>query len=221
MTNPRDDHPLFGPNRFKLGIFSANCDGGLTMSLAPERWRANWDDIVAMTQHRRRRRHRIHPSGGEVARLPGQGEHLRPLVRDPDPRRRAGRADAAHRDLLHRARAAGDAGLRRQGDRHDRPHLAWPRRAEHRLRLEPGGVRPARRHHRSGHALRPRAGVVPGVVAPAARRPGVRLGRPVLQIEEPADRPGVVAAPLAGGDVGRLSPRAAGTSPRVPPMRCS
>jgi len=46
----RARHPLFGPNRFKLGIFSANCDGGLTMSLAPERWRANWDDIVAMSQ---------------------------------------------------------------------------------------------------------------------------------------------------------------------------
>jgi alkanesulfonate monooxygenase SsuD/methylene tetrahydromethanopterin reductase-like flavin-dependent oxidoreductase (luciferase family) len=43
-------NPLFGPNRFKLGIFSANCDGGLTMSLAPERWKADWDDIVAMTQ---------------------------------------------------------------------------------------------------------------------------------------------------------------------------
>ncbi len=48
--NTRARHPLFGPNRFKLGIFSANCDGGLTMSLAPERWRANWDDIVAMTR---------------------------------------------------------------------------------------------------------------------------------------------------------------------------
>ena len=34
-------NPLFGPNHFKLpGIFSANCDGGLTMSLAPERWKA-------------------------------------------------------------------------------------------------------------------------------------------------------------------------------------
>ena len=43
-------NPMFGPNRFKLGVFSANCDGGLTMSLAPERWRANWDDIAAMTQ---------------------------------------------------------------------------------------------------------------------------------------------------------------------------
>lgn len=50
MPNPRTNHPLFGPNRFKLGIFSANCDGGLTMSLAPERWRANWDDVVAMTK---------------------------------------------------------------------------------------------------------------------------------------------------------------------------
>ena len=48
--NPRDRHPIFGPNRFKLGIFSANCDGGLTMSLAPERWRADWDDIVAMSR---------------------------------------------------------------------------------------------------------------------------------------------------------------------------
>jgi dimethylsulfone monooxygenase len=49
MQNPRAKHPLFGSNRFKLGIFSANCDGGLTMSLAPERWRADWDDIVAMS----------------------------------------------------------------------------------------------------------------------------------------------------------------------------
>jgi len=46
----RHTNPMFGPNRFKLGVFSANCDGGLTMSLAPERWRANWDEIVAMCQ---------------------------------------------------------------------------------------------------------------------------------------------------------------------------
>ncbi len=51
MLDPRAaTNPMFGPNRFKLGVFSANCDGGLTMSLAPERWRANWDDIVAMCQ---------------------------------------------------------------------------------------------------------------------------------------------------------------------------
>jgi alkanesulfonate monooxygenase SsuD/methylene tetrahydromethanopterin reductase-like flavin-dependent oxidoreductase (luciferase family) len=48
MAETRLTNPMFGPNRFKLGVFSANCDGGLTMSLAPERWRANWDDIVAL-----------------------------------------------------------------------------------------------------------------------------------------------------------------------------
>jgi alkanesulfonate monooxygenase SsuD/methylene tetrahydromethanopterin reductase-like flavin-dependent oxidoreductase (luciferase family) len=48
VTNPRDSNPLFGPNRFKLGIFSANCDGGLTLSLAPERWKCEWDDLAAM-----------------------------------------------------------------------------------------------------------------------------------------------------------------------------
>lgn len=50
METTRQTNPLFGPNRFKLGIFSANCDGGLTMSVAPERWRADWDDIVAVTR---------------------------------------------------------------------------------------------------------------------------------------------------------------------------
>ena len=50
MHPSRANNPLFGPNQFKLGVFSANCDGGLTMSLAPERWPANWDDIAAMCQ---------------------------------------------------------------------------------------------------------------------------------------------------------------------------
>ena len=49
MDPTRANNPLFGPNRFKLGVFSANCDGGLTMSLAPERWPCNWDDIAAMS----------------------------------------------------------------------------------------------------------------------------------------------------------------------------
>lgn len=43
--NPRDTNPMFRPNRFKLGVFSANCDGGLSMSKAPERWRAEWPEI--------------------------------------------------------------------------------------------------------------------------------------------------------------------------------
>lgn len=37
-------HPLKGPNRFKLGVFSANADGGLAITDVPERWRARWDD---------------------------------------------------------------------------------------------------------------------------------------------------------------------------------
>lgn len=49
MSDPRAaTNPMFGTNRLKLGVFSANCDGGLTMSLAPDRWKANWDDIAAM-----------------------------------------------------------------------------------------------------------------------------------------------------------------------------
>lgn len=41
------DHPLKGPNLFKLGIFSMNADGGLAITDVPERWRASWDDNLA------------------------------------------------------------------------------------------------------------------------------------------------------------------------------
>ncbi|QPC86367.1 LLM class flavin-dependent oxidoreductase [Mesorhizobium sp. NBSH29] len=37
-------HPLKGPNKFKLGVFSLNADGGLAITTVPERWRARWDD---------------------------------------------------------------------------------------------------------------------------------------------------------------------------------
>ena len=36
-----------GGNRFKLGVFRMNCEGGLAITAAPERWQAQWDDIVA------------------------------------------------------------------------------------------------------------------------------------------------------------------------------
>jgi FMNH2-dependent dimethyl sulfone monooxygenase len=39
-------HPMRGPNRLKLGVFSANADGGLTLTRVPERWRAEWHDVV-------------------------------------------------------------------------------------------------------------------------------------------------------------------------------
>ncbi len=42
-------NPIRGPNRFKLGLFNANCDGGFAISKAPERWRADWDDIVKIS----------------------------------------------------------------------------------------------------------------------------------------------------------------------------
>ena len=43
-------HPLKGPNRFKIGVFSANADGGLAITDVPERWRARWDDVVTAAQ---------------------------------------------------------------------------------------------------------------------------------------------------------------------------
>ncbi len=43
-------HPMRGPNRLKLGIFSANADGGLTLTRVPERWPALWPEIVEVAQ---------------------------------------------------------------------------------------------------------------------------------------------------------------------------
>jgi alkanesulfonate monooxygenase SsuD/methylene tetrahydromethanopterin reductase-like flavin-dependent oxidoreductase (luciferase family) len=43
-------NPMHGPNRLKLGVFSANADGGLALTRVPERWRALWPDVVAVSQ---------------------------------------------------------------------------------------------------------------------------------------------------------------------------
>ena len=43
-------HPLKGRNRFKLGVFSMNADGGLAITRAPERWSASWEDNLAAAQ---------------------------------------------------------------------------------------------------------------------------------------------------------------------------
>ncbi len=40
-------HPLRGANRFKLGLFSTNADGGLAITKVPERWPATWEGIAA------------------------------------------------------------------------------------------------------------------------------------------------------------------------------
>jgi alkanesulfonate monooxygenase SsuD/methylene tetrahydromethanopterin reductase-like flavin-dependent oxidoreductase (luciferase family) len=42
----RLQNPILGPNKFKLGLFNSNCDGGFAISKAPERWRCEWDDVV-------------------------------------------------------------------------------------------------------------------------------------------------------------------------------
>ncbi len=39
-----------GPNRFKLGLFCYNVEGGVALTTVPERWSARWDDIVAAVQ---------------------------------------------------------------------------------------------------------------------------------------------------------------------------
>src|SRR5215210_6442560 len=39
---------FFGSNAYKLGLFGANCGGGMTLSCAPERWRAKWSEIVEL-----------------------------------------------------------------------------------------------------------------------------------------------------------------------------
>lgn len=39
-----------GGHPFKLGIFAANADGGLTFTKVPERWRADWDDVLALAR---------------------------------------------------------------------------------------------------------------------------------------------------------------------------
>lgn len=50
MATVTKPHPLKGPNRFKLGIFSTNADGGLAMTTVEERWQARWSDTVTAAQ---------------------------------------------------------------------------------------------------------------------------------------------------------------------------
>jgi dimethylsulfone monooxygenase len=48
--SPVHTHPMHGPNRFKLGVFSLNADGGLTLTKVPERWPARWEEIVEVAR---------------------------------------------------------------------------------------------------------------------------------------------------------------------------
>lgn len=42
----RRDTRIYGPNKFKLGLFSQNCSGGLTQTKAPEFWQPTWENNV-------------------------------------------------------------------------------------------------------------------------------------------------------------------------------
>jgi FMNH2-dependent dimethyl sulfone monooxygenase len=42
----RNQTRMFNANRFKLGLFGMNCNGGLTMTKAPERWDQSWRNNV-------------------------------------------------------------------------------------------------------------------------------------------------------------------------------
>jgi len=41
---------MLASDRFKLGIFSANCSGGMSITKVPERWEATWDDNLKLAQ---------------------------------------------------------------------------------------------------------------------------------------------------------------------------
>ena len=46
MAINRDDTRIYNKNKFKLGLFGMNCSNGLSLTKAPERWNASWDNNV-------------------------------------------------------------------------------------------------------------------------------------------------------------------------------
>ncbi len=44
MVASRNETRIYNNNRFKLGLFGMNCSGGLSLTKAPERWDASWDN---------------------------------------------------------------------------------------------------------------------------------------------------------------------------------
>jgi alkanesulfonate monooxygenase SsuD/methylene tetrahydromethanopterin reductase-like flavin-dependent oxidoreductase (luciferase family) len=46
----RSDHPMLNDNKLKLGLFSANCSGGMAVTTVPERWQASWENNLALAR---------------------------------------------------------------------------------------------------------------------------------------------------------------------------
>ncbi|QAY64406.1 LLM class flavin-dependent oxidoreductase [Xylanimonas allomyrinae] len=42
--------PILESNHFRLGLFSANCSGGLAVTTIPERWSASWEDNLRLAK---------------------------------------------------------------------------------------------------------------------------------------------------------------------------
>jgi alkanesulfonate monooxygenase SsuD/methylene tetrahydromethanopterin reductase-like flavin-dependent oxidoreductase (luciferase family) len=42
--------PIVGTNKLKLGFFSPNCSGGMSVTKAPERWVNSWDNNIALAK---------------------------------------------------------------------------------------------------------------------------------------------------------------------------
>jgi alkanesulfonate monooxygenase SsuD/methylene tetrahydromethanopterin reductase-like flavin-dependent oxidoreductase (luciferase family) len=50
MIAGRYETRIYNDNAFKLGLFGMNCSGGLSLTKAPERWDASWDNNVKAAQ---------------------------------------------------------------------------------------------------------------------------------------------------------------------------
>jgi len=41
---------MFNKDQFKLGFFAANCSGGMAVTQLAERWKASWENNLALAQ---------------------------------------------------------------------------------------------------------------------------------------------------------------------------
>jgi dimethylsulfone monooxygenase len=135
----------FGSNAYKFGLFGANCAGGMTLSAAPERWRAEWDEIA------------------DVYRLADEAgiEFILPIAKW---RGLGGKADMWGRSYETFTHSAAAGAITRRIGVFVTAHVPittpafaakaiatidhvtpWPRRAQYRLRLESGRIRYPRR----------------------------------------------------------------------------
>jgi alkanesulfonate monooxygenase SsuD/methylene tetrahydromethanopterin reductase-like flavin-dependent oxidoreductase (luciferase family) len=50
MMGRKDRIAMYNGNRFKVGLFAANCSNGRAMTTAPERWQADWDSCEQLAE---------------------------------------------------------------------------------------------------------------------------------------------------------------------------